>query len=46
MPEKQFRDDQIAIALKQAEAGASFGEIYRKMGIAEAAFDRRKNGRR
>ncbi len=38
MPKKRFTDEQIAFALRQAEAGTSIGEICRKMGIAEATF--------
>ncbi|MBO9403447.1 IS3 family transposase [Shimia sp. R9_3] len=42
MPKKRFSDEQIAFALRQAEAGATVGEICRKMGIAEATFYRWK----
>lgn len=28
MPKKRFSDEQIAFALKQAEAGTTVGEIY------------------
>ena len=42
MPKKRFSDEQIAFALRQAEAGTSVGEICRKMGIAEATFYRWK----
>lgn len=38
MPKKRFSDEQIAFALRQAEAGTTVGEICRKMGIAEATF--------
>jgi len=40
MPKKRFTDEQIAFALRQAEAGASVGEICRQMGVAEATFYR------
>ncbi len=42
MPKKRFTDEQIAFALRQAEAGSSVGEICRKMGVAEATFHRWK----
>jgi len=38
MPKKRFSDEQIAFALRQAEGGATVGEICRKMGVAEATF--------
>lgn len=40
MPKKRFSDEQIAFALRQAEVGTTIGEIYRKMGVAEATFYR------
>ena len=42
MPKRRFSDEQIAFALRQAEAGTTVGEICRKMGIAEATFYRWK----
>lgn len=42
MPKKRFTDEQIAFAMRQAEAGTSVGEICRKMGVAEATFYRWK----
>ena len=42
MPKKRFSDEQIAFALRQAEAGTTVGEICRKMGVAEATFYRWK----
>ncbi len=42
MPKNRFTDEQIAFALRQAEAGLSVGEICRKMGVAEATFHRWK----
>ena len=40
MPRKRFTDEQIAFALRQAEAGTVVGEICRKMGVSEATFYR------
>ena len=45
MPKKRYTDEQIAFALRQAEAGATIGEICRKMGVAEATFYRWKRVR-
>jgi putative transposase len=42
MPKKRFTDEQIAFALRQAEAGTAVGEICRKMGVSEATFYRWK----
>ena len=42
MPKKRFSDQQIAFALRRAEAGTTVGEICRKMGIPEATFYRWK----
>lgn len=42
MPKKRFMDEQIAFALRQAEAGTTVGEICSKMGVAEATFYRSK----
>ena len=42
MPKGRYTDEQIAFALRQAEAGATIGEICRKMGVAEATFYRWK----
>jgi putative transposase len=42
MKKSKFTDEQIAFALKQAEAGVSISEICRKMGITEATFYRWK----
>ena len=36
MPKKRFTEEQIAFALRQADAGTAVGEICRKMGVAEA----------
>ena len=35
MPKKRFNDEQIAFALRQAEAGTTVGEICRKIGTME-----------
>lgn len=42
MPKKRFGNKQIAIALRQAEAGMAVSEICYKLGIAEATFYRWK----
>ena len=42
MPKRKFTEEQIAFALRQAEAGTTVGEICRKMGVAEATFYRWK----
>jgi putative transposase len=34
----RYSDEQIAAALRQAEAGAAIAEITRKLGISEATF--------
>ncbi len=39
---KQFTEEQIIYALRQAEAGTTVTEICRKMGIAEPTFYRWK----
>jgi putative transposase len=38
MPRRRFTDEQVAFALRQAEAGTAVGEICRKMGVSEATF--------
>src|ERR671912_2504357 len=42
MKRKRFTDEQIAFALRQAEAGTSVDEICRKLGISEPTFYRWK----
>ncbi len=42
LPKKNFTDEQIAFALRQAEAGTTVGVICRKMSVAEATFYRRE----
>ena len=42
MKRKRYPDEQIAFALRQAEAGTSVAEICRKMGVSEATFFRWK----
>ncbi len=42
MRTSRFSVEQIALALRQAEAGTSVGEICRKLEIAEATFYRWK----
>ena len=38
MKRTKFSEAQIAFLLKQAEDGATFGEVCRKHGISEATF--------
>ncbi|WP_281966828.1 hypothetical protein [Roseovarius nanhaiticus] len=38
MPKKRFSDDQMAVAPRQSEVGATAGEIRRMMEIAEVAL--------
>ena len=42
MPRKGFTEEQIGVALRQAEAGTAVAEICRKLGIAEPTFYRWK----
>lgn len=42
MRKSRFSEEQIAMALRQAEAGTSVEEICRKLGIAEGTFYRWK----
>lgn len=42
MPRRRLSDEQMTIALSQAEAGTPVGEICRKTGVAEATFYRPK----
>ena len=42
MPKKRFSEQQIAFALRHADAGTAVGEICRKMGVAEPTFYRWK----
>ena len=42
MPKKTFTEEQIASALRQAEAGTSVAEICRKLGVTEQSFYRWK----
>ena len=42
MGKKNFTEEQIAFALRQAESGTSVAEIIRKLGISEQTFYRRK----
>ena len=38
MNKTRYTEEQIAFALKQAEAGTCVGEVCRKIGISEATF--------
>jgi transposase-like protein len=40
MKTSKFTDEQIALALRQAEAGTAVGEICRKLGVSEQTFYR------
>ena len=42
MKTSKFTDEQIALALRQAEAGTPVGEICRKLAISEQTFYRGK----
>jgi putative transposase len=42
MKRKLYTDEQVAFALRQAEAGAAVAEVCRKMGVSEATFFRWK----
>ena len=42
MGKKNFTEEQIAFALRQAESGTSVAEIIRKLGISEQTFYRWK----
>jgi len=42
MKTSKFTDEQIALALRQAEAGTPVGEICRKLSVSEATFYRWK----
>ena len=38
MKTSKFTDEQVAMALRQAEAGTPVGEICRKLGVSEQSF--------
>ena len=42
MKTSKFTDEQIPMALRQAEAGTPIGEICRKLGVSEQTFHRWK----
>ena len=42
MKTSKFTDEQVAMALRQAEAGTPIGEICRKLGVSEQTFYRWK----
>lgn len=43
MKKKNYTEEQIAFALKQAELGTPVGEVCRKLGICEQTFYRWKS---
>jgi putative transposase len=42
MPKRTFTEEQIAAALRQAEAGTPVAEVCRKLGVTEQSFYRWK----
>jgi putative transposase len=40
MKKSSYTEEQIAIALRQAETGTPVAEVVRKMGVSEQAFYR------
>jgi len=42
MPKKKMSEEQIAFALRQADAGTPVAEICRRLGVSEASFYRWK----
>ena len=42
MPKKTFTEEQIVVALRQVEGGATVAEICRKLGVTEQTFYRWK----
>lgn len=42
MPKKEFSEEQIAFALRQAESCTPVGEVCRKLGMSEQSFYRWK----
>ncbi len=42
MPKKTFSEEQIALALREAEAGTPITEVCRKMGVSGQSFYRWK----
>ncbi len=42
MPNKTFSEEQIALALREAETGTPVAEVCRKMGVSEQSFYRWK----
>ena len=42
MKRKLYTDEQVAFALRQAEAGTAVAEVCRKIGVSEATFFRWK----
>jgi len=44
MRKKTFSEEQIALALREAEAGTPVTEVCRKMGVSEQSFYRGHGG--
>ena len=42
MKQERYTEEQIAFALWQAESGTAVAKIYRKLGISEPTFYRKK----
>ncbi len=42
MPNKTFSEEQIALALREAETGTPVAQVCRKMGVSEQSFYRWK----
>ena len=42
MPNKTFSEEQIALALREAETGTPVAEVCRRMGVSEQSFYRWK----
>src|SRR5215475_6613077 len=40
MKRSKFSEEQVAYALREAEAGTAVGDVCRQFGISEATFDR------